>query len=93
MNWPSEVQGSLRIDAGVRAPGRVTPFYDPMIAKLIAHAPTRAEAIAKLVEALAQVEIAPLVTNLAFLKAVLVSEEFAAGAYDTTFAEAFAKRK
>jgi acetyl/propionyl-CoA carboxylase alpha subunit len=71
----------------------VTPYYDPMIAKLIAHAPTRAEAIAKLGEGLDRVEVAPLVTNLAFLKAVLKSEEFGAGAYDTTFAEAFAKRK
>ncbi|TAK31472.1 MAG: ATP-grasp domain-containing protein [Myxococcaceae bacterium] len=93
LNWPAEQEGSLRIDAGVRAPGKVTPYYDPMIAKLIAHAPTRAEAIAKLGEALAGVEVAPLVTNLAFLKAVLKSEEFGAGAYDTTFAEAFAKRK
>ncbi|MDB4927987.1 MAG: biotin carboxylase [Myxococcaceae bacterium] len=91
--WPAEVEGSLRIDAGVRAPGKVTPYYDPMIAKIIAHAPTRAEAIAKLGEALDAVQVAPLVTNLAFLKAVLKSEEFAAGAYDTTFAEVFAKRK
>jgi acetyl/propionyl-CoA carboxylase alpha subunit len=93
LTWPPEVEGSLRIDAGVRAPGKVTPYYDPMIAKVIAHAPTRAEAIARLGDALAGVEVAPLVTNLAFLKAVLRSEEFAAGAYDTTFAEAFAKRK
>jgi acetyl/propionyl-CoA carboxylase alpha subunit len=91
--WPAEVDGSLRIDAGVRAPGKVTPYYDPMIAKIVAHAPTRAEAIAKLGAALDGVQVAPLVTNLAFLKAVLKSDEFAAGAYDTTFAEAFAKRK
>ncbi len=91
--WPEGMGDSVRIDAGVRAPGKVTPYYDPMIAKVIAHAPTRAEAIAKLGEALARVEVAPLVTNLAFLKAVLKSDEFAAGTYDTTFAEVFAKRK
>ena len=91
--WPEGMGDSVRIDAGVRAPGKVTPYYDPMIAKIIAHAPTRAEAIAKLGEALARVEVAPLVTNLTFLKAVLKSDEFAAGTYDTTFAEVFAKRK
>lgn len=93
LTWPEGTDEGLRIDAGVRAPGKVTPYYDPMIAKVIAHAPTRAEAIAKLGDALAKVEVAPLVTNLAFLKAVLKSDEFAAGTYDTTFAEIFAKRK
>ena len=43
--------------------------------------------------ALAATTVTPLVHNLAFLRAVLASEEFAAGRYDTTFAEAFAKRK
>ena len=91
--WPAEVPGAVRIDAGVRAPGKVTPHYDPMIAKIVVHAADRAAAIAKLSEALAGVEVAPLVTNLAFLKGVIVSPEFSAGAYDTTFAEAFAKKK
>ncbi len=83
----------VRVDAGIAAPGKVTPYYDPMVAKIIACAPTRAEAIARLDAALAATTVTPLVHNLAFLRAVLASEEFAAGRYDTTFAEAFAKRK
>ncbi len=91
VTWP-EGDG-VRVDAGIAAPGKVTPYYDPMVAKIIAHAPTRAEAIAKLDAALAATRVAPLVHNLAFLRAVLVSPEFSAGHYDTSFAEVFAKRK
>ncbi len=89
--WPSG--DGVRVDAGIAAPGKVTPYYDPMVAKIVAHAPTRAEAIERLGAALAATRVAPLVTNLAFLRAVLVSPEFAAGQYDTSFAEVFAKRK
>lgn len=89
--WPTAEH--LRIDAGVDAPGKVTPYYDPMIAKIIAWGETRAEAIARLDAALAATQIAPLTTNQRFLRDVLVSEAFTAGAYDTTFAEQFAKRK
>jgi len=89
--WP-DLPG-VRVDAGVRAPGKVTPYYDPMIAKIIARADTRDGAIDLLDRALAATTVAPLVTNLAFLRAVLNSEEFRAGRYDTGFAEVFAKRK
>lgn len=89
--WP--VMEGVRVDAGVRAPGKVTPFYDPMIAKVIARAETRDAAIDLLRDALGATQVSPLVTNLAFLRAVLDSEEFRAGNYDTGFAEVFAKRK
>ena len=89
--WP--VGDGVRVDAGVAAPGRVTSYYDPMIAKIIAHGPDRTTAIARLDAALAATRVAPLVTNLGFLRAVLVSPEFTAGRYDTAFAEVFAKRK
>ncbi len=89
--WPTGEH--VRVDAGVAAPAQVTPYYDPMIAKILAWAPDRATALDRLGEALAATTVAPLTTNLAFLQAVLKSEEFAAGRYDTTFAEAFAKRK
>ena len=49
--------------------------------------------IARLGDALAATQVAPLINNLAFLQAALKSEEFASGQYDTTFAEALAKRK
>jgi acetyl-CoA carboxylase biotin carboxylase subunit/3-methylcrotonyl-CoA carboxylase alpha subunit len=91
LTWPAGE--GIRVDAGIAAPGKVTPYYDPMVAKIIAHAPTREAAIAKLGEALAATHVAPLVSNLAFLKAVIVSPEFTVGRYDTSFAEIFAKRK
>jgi acetyl-CoA carboxylase biotin carboxylase subunit/3-methylcrotonyl-CoA carboxylase alpha subunit len=83
---------ALRVESGVRAGNRMTPYYDPMVAKIAAWGATRAAAIATLDHALAGTTIAPCVTNLAFLRRVLVSPEFGAGAYDTRFAEALAKR-
>ena len=83
---------SLRIESGVRAGSKVTPFYDPMIAKVAAWGETRAAAIDELAKALEGTTIAPCTTNLAFLREVLAAPEFRAGAYDTRFAESLAKR-
>jgi acetyl/propionyl-CoA carboxylase alpha subunit len=82
----------LRVESGVRAGNKMTPFYDPMVAKVAAWAETRDGAIATLDAALAGTTIAPCTTNLAFLRRVLASPEFRAGTYDTRFAEALAKR-
>jgi acetyl/propionyl-CoA carboxylase alpha subunit len=88
-----EVQSrTLRIESGVRAGSKITPYYDPMIAKVAAWAETREGAIAELDRALAGTQIAPLTTNLVFLRRVLASEEFARADYDTKFAEVLAKR-
>jgi acetyl-CoA carboxylase biotin carboxylase subunit/3-methylcrotonyl-CoA carboxylase alpha subunit len=81
----------LRIESGVRAGGKVTPFYDPMVAKVVAWAETRDGAIGELDRALAGTKIAPCVTNLAFLRRVLAAPDFRTGRYDTTLAEALAK--
>ncbi len=91
VTWPKTDAG-LRVDAGVEQGSKVTPFYDPMIAKIIAHAPDRASAIARLDAALSELSIAPCITNTEFLRDVLKSERFGSGAYDTLFAEAFAKQ-
>ncbi len=93
--WPGGVEAQtsrLRIESGVRAGNKVTPFYDPMIAKVVAWGEDRAAAIAELDRALAATTVAPCVTNLSFLRKVLASEEFATSRYDTKFAEALAKR-
>ncbi|MFO0672269.1 MAG: biotin carboxylase N-terminal domain-containing protein [Polyangiaceae bacterium] len=82
----------LRVEAGVRAPAKVTPYYDPMIAKLVAWGEDRTKAIAELDRALAETRVAPLVTNIEFLRKSLASEEFVSGRYDTAFAEVLAKR-
>jgi 3-methylcrotonyl-CoA carboxylase alpha subunit len=76
----------------VKAGNKVTPFYDPMVAKLVAWGETREGAIAELDRAIAGTKLAPCVTNLEFLRKALASEEFRAGRYDTKFAELLAKR-
>ncbi|HEY8074009.1 MAG TPA: biotin carboxylase N-terminal domain-containing protein [Labilithrix sp.] len=83
---------TLRVESGVRAGSKVTPYYDPMIAKVVAWGDTRDAAIAELDRALGGTTIAPCTTNLAFLRKVLASEEFRTGRYDTKFAEILAKR-
>ena len=72
-----------RADTGVRAGDEISPFYDPMIAKLITHGPTRAVALQRLSAALAGTEVAGTVTNLAFLGALAGHAGFAQGEVDT----------
>jgi 3-methylcrotonyl-CoA carboxylase alpha subunit len=75
----------LRVDTGVEAGDTVTPFYDPMIAKLIAHGKTRAEALDLLSNALdGTVAIGPR-SNAGFLSRLCRAPEFAAGDFDTGF--------
>ncbi len=75
--------GPLRIDCGVRAGDEISPWYDPMIAKVIAHGPTRRAALRMLNAALEQCHVAGAVTNLAFLEALTRHEGFARGEVDT----------
>jgi 3-methylcrotonyl-CoA carboxylase alpha subunit len=74
---------SARIDTGVRAGDTISPYYDPMIAKIITHGPTRAIALARLRSALAATEVAGTTTNLAFLGALAGHAGFRAGNVDT----------
>ena len=73
----------VRADSGVRAGDTISPWYDPMIAKLVVHGPTRAAALAQLRRGLEQTEVAGSTTNLAFLAALAAHDEFAAGVFDT----------
>ncbi|MBZ6076831.1 acetyl/propionyl/methylcrotonyl-CoA carboxylase subunit alpha [Microvirga puerhi] len=75
----------IRIDTGVQAGDEVTPFYDPMIAKVIAHAETREGALTKLADALGETLVAGPKTNVAFLRKLCEAEEFRAGRFDTGF--------
>jgi acetyl-CoA carboxylase biotin carboxylase subunit/3-methylcrotonyl-CoA carboxylase alpha subunit len=95
--WPA-AGPDLRVETGVAEGLDVTPFYDPLIAKIVAHGADRAAAIARLDQALADTTIQlvapsgnPAATNLAFLRKVLVAPDFVEGRYDTAFAEALAK--
>ena len=73
----------VRVDTGVRAGDEISPYYDPMIAKLIAHGTDRAAALRRLAEALAAVEIVGVATNVAFLQRIVAHEAFASGNVDT----------
>ncbi len=74
---------ACRADSGVRAGDTISPWYDPMIAKVIAHGPTRQIALEQLHRALSRTEVAGTVTNLAFLGALTRHTGFAAGDVDT----------
>jgi 3-methylcrotonyl-CoA carboxylase alpha subunit len=75
----------LRVDAGVEAGNDVTPFYDPMIAKVIAHGQTREQALDRLAAALEQTVALGPRTNLGFLAALARAGDFRAGDFDTGF--------
>jgi 3-methylcrotonyl-CoA carboxylase alpha subunit len=79
---PTEGAG-VRVDTGVRAGDAITPYYDPMIAKLIVHGEDRAAALRRLTEALGEYEIVGVAANVAFLKRVVAHEAFASGSVDT----------
>jgi len=78
---------TVRTDSGVEAGGEVSPFYDPMIAKLIAHGATREAALARLARACDSVEVWPVNTNAGFLARCLAAPDFVAGDIDTGFIE------
>jgi len=75
----------IRVDSAVEEGDEVSPFYDPMIAKLIAHAPTREGATESLAQACAEVEVWPVKTNAGFLARCLDHPDFIAGEVDTSF--------
>jgi acetyl-CoA carboxylase biotin carboxylase subunit len=81
----------VRDDGGVYEGWTVSPFYDPLISKVVAWAPTRPEAIARLRRALGEYVVQGIAVNLAYLRAVLDHPAFRAGDYDTGFCAAYAK--
>jgi 3-methylcrotonyl-CoA carboxylase alpha subunit len=78
-------QGDVRIDSGVREGDAISPFYDPMIAKLITHGNTRAQALARMEAALQDFHVLGLTTNLKFLAQAVTHPVFALGGVDTSF--------
>ena len=75
----------VRVDSGVEQGGEISPFYDPMIAKIIVHAETRTAAAAKLAAACAKVQVWPVRTNAGFLVRCAANPDFIAGQVDTGF--------
>ncbi|MDP2405767.1 MAG: acetyl/propionyl/methylcrotonyl-CoA carboxylase subunit alpha [Hydrogenophaga sp.] len=77
------VSQPVRVDSGVREGDAISPFYDSMVAKLIVHGRTRAEALARMDAALAETRIVGLSTNVQFLRHVVASPSFAQANLDT----------
>jgi 3-methylcrotonyl-CoA carboxylase alpha subunit len=77
----------IRVDGGVRMGDTISPFYDPMIAKLIVWGADRDQARARMVQALAQTQVVGVYTNVAFLTRLMTNQAFAAGDLDTGLIE------
>jgi 3-methylcrotonyl-CoA carboxylase alpha subunit len=78
---------AVRIDAGVREGDLITPFYDPLLAKLIVWGEDRPQALSRMQQALAQWQVAGPATNLAFLQRLVASPAFCAAELDTGLIE------
>jgi acetyl/propionyl-CoA carboxylase alpha subunit len=85
VRWPAGP--GLRVDEGVATGSEVSPYYDAMLAKLIASGATREEALRRLALALADAVVLGVTTNLPYLQAILAEPEFAAGQADTRWLE------
>ncbi len=89
--WPggsrAVLPDAVRIDSGVRENDDITPFYDPMIAKLIVWGADRQQAIARMKQALARYEVGGPGTNIEFLARLMRNESFGAGRLDTGLIE------
>ncbi|RXV68136.1 acetyl/propionyl/methylcrotonyl-CoA carboxylase subunit alpha [Burkholderia stabilis] len=81
------IGAAVRVDSGVREGDAITPFYDPMIAKLIVHGADRAEALGLMLRALRACEVVGLHTNAAFLQRIVACEPFATADLDTGLIE------
>ncbi|GAB7387744.1 acetyl-CoA carboxylase biotin carboxylase subunit [Bacillaceae bacterium] len=76
---------NVRLDFGVVEGDTVSPYYDPMIGKIITHGRDRDEAIRKMEDALAQIRVEGLTTNLSLLQKVMQHPDFRRGVYTTRF--------
>lgn len=85
-----EFSANARVEAAVQQGSNVPPFYDPMVAKIIVHAPNREQAIAKLRAALDDTRLAGIETNLDYVKAILAGEVFQQGKQITRYLNDFA---
>ncbi len=84
-SFPTDLgPGRVRVDTHLRAGDEVLPHYDSLLAKVIAHAPTREAAIETLASCLAHARVEGVATTLPLHRAVLASEDFRRGAYDTS---------
>ncbi|NSY60897.1 acetyl-CoA carboxylase biotin carboxylase subunit [Agrobacterium tumefaciens] len=83
----------IRVDTHIHVGYRVSPYYDSLIAKLIAHAPTRAEAMVRMRQALAGTRVEGISTNLPLLRALFEDDAFAQGETDIHYLEQWLKER
>ncbi|WP_026330988.1 MULTISPECIES: acetyl-CoA carboxylase biotin carboxylase subunit [Agrobacterium] len=83
----------IRVDTHIHVGYRVSPYYDSLIAKLIVHAPTRAEAMVRMRQALAGTRAEGISTNLPLLRALFEDEAFAQGETDIHYLEQWLKER
>jgi 3-methylcrotonyl-CoA carboxylase alpha subunit len=86
-DWHLPALAGVRVDSGVEAGQDVSVHYDPMLAKIICHAPTRAEVIARLARFLREMSVQGVTTNRDLLVRILAHPAFRAGEVDTHFIE------
>ena len=86
VNQPKE-NHKVRIDGSITRDHEVSPFYDPLLAKLMCWGASREEARLELLKALGKFRVEGVETNIPFLKRVLVSTDFVDGIYDTGLVE------
>jgi urea carboxylase len=89
VDWPE----GARVETWVEGGTEVTPYYDPMLAKIIVHGDDRGEALARLRGALAGTRLAGIETNLEYLRQVVASEAFTTGGITTSYLGAFDYRR
>jgi acetyl-CoA carboxylase biotin carboxylase subunit len=88
--WPGGE--GVRVDTHIGSGSAVPPFYDSLMAKIIAHGPTRADALARLRQALDETKVEGVSTNLDFHRRVLADPEFVRGGVDTQYLTRLAAR-
>ncbi|WP_221933668.1 acetyl-CoA carboxylase biotin carboxylase subunit [Aeromicrobium piscarium] len=81
--WTEPAGSGVRVDSGFTSGNEVTPFFDPLLAKLSVHGATREAALERLGEALADFVVEGPETNLPFLRRLVASPHFSSGRYDT----------
>ncbi len=86
-HYKEPMMPGIRCDSGVNDRSEVSPYYDPMLGKLISYGENRKQAIDRLYNALSAYHIAPIKTDIQFLKSIINHPLFRKGTYDTHFIE------
>ena len=83
--WRAPAGPGIRVDTGVREGDSVTVDFDPMLAKLVVHAPTRTAAARRLYNALSDLRVLGVITNIGFLRQMTIHPDFVSGSITTDY--------